>query len=69
MPSCDTVCTDLRQLQDLVRNKVETLLGLVRKLPDVSVEQRVSFMEAILSLKSDINLALLDLEKCCRPEE
>jgi len=65
MDSCREICTDLQQLQELVRNKVGILLGLVQKLPNIDAARRVSCLNAILGLEESISIALIDLEKKC----
>jgi len=65
MDSCQIVCADLRRVEELVRNKVATLLGLVQKLPNIPADRRVSCLNAILGLEDEVEAALIELEKKC----
>jgi len=65
MDSCRAICDDLKRVQELVRNKVATLLGLVQKLPNVPADRRVFCLNAILGLEEEVESALIDLEKKC----
>lgn len=70
--NCLAGCQELRELQELVRGKVEILIGLSKRLtkPDLARDKVFIYINAIYELEEEILSGLRLLESvCCESEE